>query len=120
MARLYSEKLTRGIQYPDGRPVPVVYPTGIRSTVTASTSSTNETLLPAGAVLVLVRATVSIWLRLGTTGMAAAAPDDNSVLFPAGESVIPTQAADGTAYTHYRVLLATGTTSCPVQLEAVI
>lgn len=103
-----------------GGTVPTVYLSGVRVTVTASSTSTSEAALPAGAVAIIIRALEGVWIRFGETGLGAASADDNSVLFPAGESVIPVPlvSADGSPATHFRVLRATANDT-PVQIERI-
>lgn len=112
--------LGRELRYPKGSVVPTVYLSGNRNTVTATSVSTAETALPAGSVAIIIRALEGVWIRFGNTGLGAATADDNSVLFPAGESVIPVPlvSADGAPATHFRVLRATANDT-PVQIEQI-
>jgi hypothetical protein len=93
--------------------------TGLRVNATAAVTSTTEAALPAGAQLIMCRATGPMAIRFGNAGMGAAAVDLDSVLFPSGEApiAIPLH-TDGTAFTLFRVIRASGSDAF-VQLESV-
>lgn len=107
------------IRFPGGDALQTAYGSGTRATVTASVVSTAAVAVPAGARLLYVRSTGSVWLRFGSSGVAAADASDSSVLFPAGESVVPVPLdASREPNTHFRVLRA-GSDDCFVQLESI-
>jgi hypothetical protein len=107
------------IRYPSGDAVPTVFISGSRVTMTASSTSTAEAALPAGSVVIAIRALEGVWIRFGLTGLGAASADDNSMLFPAGESVIPVPyASEEVLATHIRVLRAVAVDT-PVQIERI-
>lgn len=119
MATSGPSTVGRMIRYPNQDAVPTVHISGSRTTVQATSTSTTESALPTGSVVVAIRAIEPIWIRFGLTGIGAAAADDNSVLFPAGESVIPVPySSDGVLATHVRVLRAAAEDT-PVQFERI-
>lgn len=100
--------------FPGGVPIQIVQGTGTRVNTTATSSSTSEAAVPAGGNILLIRATDSIWIRFGATGMGAAAADANSILFISGEA--PYVLKTGEAF--FRVLRV-GSADVGVQLESV-
>lgn len=100
--------------FPGGIPVQILPGTGTRVNATASGSSTSEAAVPAGGNILLIRATDSIWIRFGATGMGAAAADANSILFISGEA--PYVLKNTEAF--FRVLRV-GSADVAVQLESV-
>lgn len=114
-----QSKLTRAVRYPDGTPVPLVYLSGSRVNLTASSTSTSATALPTGAAVVAIRATGDVWLRFGDSGIGAAAADANSMLFVAGELILPLSLDGNTdPYTHVRALRV-GSSDVTVQIERI-
>lgn len=115
------EKVTRSIRFPGGDPVQLVYGSGVRAVATAASASSAEVALPTGARLIEVRTTGSVWLRFGNTGMNAAASDENSILFPAGEKpmLVPIDASN-LPYDFFRVLRAANEAAdVSVQIESI-
>jgi hypothetical protein len=92
----------------------IVAGNGVRVNATASNPSTTEVALPTNGGLLIVRAADAVWLRLGATGVGAAAADANSILFLGGEAPLPVP--DGA--THFRVLRV-GASDVILQLEGV-
>lgn len=115
------DKLQFYARFPNGAPVPIVYPSGVRVTEPAvSVSSTAAAALPAGSILIEVRATQSVWLRFGPSGVAAADTSSDSILFPAGEKVIPVPVIAGVVATHFRAILSSDATAdANVQIERI-
>lgn len=115
------EKVTRSIRFPGGDPVQVVYGSGTRAVATAASASSSEVALPTGARLVEVRATGSVWLRFGNTGMSAAAADVDSILFPAGEKpMLVSLDANNLPYDFFRVMRAANEAAdVSVQIESI-
>lgn len=113
------EKLSRSLQFPDGRPVQIAYGSGSRVNTSATVASTAEVALPSGSRVIELRATESIAIRFGNTGMGAAAVDADSVLFPAGEKlmIVPLD-ANGAPYDYFRCIRV-GSADVPVQIEKV-
>ncbi len=104
--------------YPNGEAVQVPFMTGTRVTATATSTSTTEAALPSGARIIEIRSTEAIWIRLGATGVGAAAADTNSILFPAGVSIMPVPFSSGDTFsTHFRVLRV-GSNDAIVQIES--
>jgi len=113
------DRLSRSVQFPNKESVQTVFGSGSRVNATAASTSTSEAALPTGSKVVEVRATDAIWLRFGNTGMGAAAADANSILFIAGEKVMPVPLhTDGSPFTYFRVLRV-GDTDVPVQIERI-
>lgn len=106
------------IQFPNGDAVQTVFLSGFRSNATAGATGSSEVAVPTGARLLAVRATDAVWLRFGNTGMPVATADANSILFPAGEAVIPVPLLNGVPYTHFSVMRV-GDVDVPVQVEQV-
>lgn len=95
-----------------GAPIQAILGIGVRTNLTAGSSSSNAQL-PAGVEgIVIVRCADYVWLNFGTSGVAAAA-DNSSILCAPGEGVyrVPSSA------THAAVLRV-GSADVPVQLEA--
>ena len=114
------ERISREVLFPSKRPLQVVYGSGTRVNATAGAASTSEAALPSSSRVIEVRATDAVWIRFGNTGMGAAAADENSILFPAGEKVMPVPLdANGNPYDYFRVLRV-GSTDVPVQIERVL
>lgn len=113
-------RLSRTLAYANGDPVPVVHGSGSRVNATATAASTAAAALPTAARVLLVRATADVWLRLGESGVGAAAADANSMLFLAGEALISVPLIGDTSapVTHFRVMRV-GSADVPVQLERV-
>lgn len=113
------ERISRSVQFPGGETCQIVYGSGSRVNATADAAGTAEAALPAGAKLIELRATDSIAIRFGNTGMGAAAIDANSILFPAGEKVMPVPLdASGNPYDFFRVI-RTGSADVYVQIEKI-
>lgn len=111
-------KIGTQIAFPGGDALQTAYGSGSRLTVQATAASSSAGVLPSGARLLYVRASGSVWLRFGGAGIGAAAADDNSILFPIGESVMPVPLdANRDPYTHVRVLAAGD--DCYVQFESI-
>lgn len=108
-----SRVLDKTLQFPGGTPAQFLHGTGTRVNATAGAASSAEAAIPAGGGALIIRATESIWIRFGATGMAAAAADANSILFVGGEA--PYVPRVGEAF--FRVLRV-GTADVPVQLES--
>lgn len=107
------------VRFPNGDAVPAVDLSGNRETIQATSASSAAATIPSGARMLAVRATQSVWIRWGTSsGMDAAAADDNAQLFPAGELAMPTPLVAGTLATHFKVLRA-GDTDGWVQVEQI-
>lgn len=112
-------RIGSAVEFPGGDSLQTAYGSGTRLTVTASAVSTVAGALPTDAQVMFVRATDSVWLRFGGSGVDAAAADSDSLLFPAGESVVPVPLdANRDPYTHVRVLRA-GSEDCFVQFESI-
>lgn len=92
------------VKYPSGSIVPTVFLSGLRVTVQATAASSAATTIPTGSRVIAVRASVCVWIRWGASGVVDAAKDDNSQLFPPGESVIPVPTVAGVLATHFKVL----------------
>lgn len=94
--------------------------TGLRVNATAAVASTAEAAVPAGAKLIMLRASGPIAIRFGLTGVGAAAVDANSILIgAAGEFPVDIPLhTDGTPFTFFRVIRA-GLADAFVQLESV-
>lgn len=102
-----------------GQALPLVLGAQSRVNATAGAATTAEAALPAGAVVIEVRASDAIWIRFGNTGMGAAAADANSILFPAGEKCFPVPLhTDDTPFTFFRVLRV-GAADVAVQIERI-
>jgi hypothetical protein len=113
------EIVGRMVRFPNKQAVPTVHLSGSRTTVQATAVSTSEAALPADSIVVVIRSFEAVWLRFGLTGMGAASADDNSILFPAGESVIPVPyVSDGVLATYVRVIRA-GANDTFVQFERI-
>lgn len=112
-------KLSRSLQANNGDAIPVVWGSGSRVNATATAASTAEAALPTGATLIELRATDAVAIRFGNTGMGAAAVDANSILFPAGEKVLPVPLdSSGIPFDYFRVIRV-GAEDVPVQIELV-
>lgn len=113
------ERISREVLFPSKVPAQVVFGSGSRVNATAGAASTAEAALPTGARVIEVRATDAIWIRFGNTGMSAAAADANSILFPAGEKVMPVPLdSSGNPFDYFRVLRV-GSSDVAVQIERV-
>ncbi len=117
MAHRY--KLGRMFVYPNGEAAQVPFLTGTRVNASVSSTSTSATALPSGARIVEVRSTEAVWIRFGTSGVGAAAADANSILFPAGVSImaVPFSDTSDTFSTHFRALRV-GSNDAIVQIES--
>ena len=112
-------RVGRTVEFPNGHPLQAAYGSGGRVTVTASDTSTAEAALPTGSRVLFVRASDSVWIRFGNTGMGVASAADTSILFPAGEAVVLVPLhTDGNPFTHFRVLRV-GSVNCFVQIESI-
>jgi hypothetical protein len=113
-----TNKIGGGYKFPGGDTVQMLPLSGVRVNATAASSSTSEAALPAGAALLMVRATGPMAIRFGNTGMGAAAIDANSLLFPAGEAPVKVPLISDVPATHFRVIRASGSDAY-VQIESV-
>lgn len=115
-----ANKVNGGWIFGNGQPVQMLPLSRVRVNATATAASTAEAALPTGARLVVVRATGPMAIRFGNTGVGAAAVDANSMLFPSGEAPVAVPLhSDGTPYTHFRVIRASGSDAF-VQIEGVV
>jgi hypothetical protein len=111
-------KLGRMFVYPNGDAAQVPFMTGSRVNATITSSSSTEAAIPSGARIIEVRSTEAVWLRFGATGVGAAAADANSILFPAGVSIMAVPFSSGDAFsTHFRGLRV-GSNDAIVQIES--
>ena len=113
-----TNKIGGGYKFPSGDSVQMLPLSELRVNATAAVASTAEAAVPAGAHLVMVRATGPIAIRFGNTGVGAAAVDANSILFPAGEAPVKIPLVSDVPATHFRVIRASGSDAF-VQLESV-
>ena len=113
-----TNKIGGGYKFPNGEAVQMLPLSELRVNATAAVASTAEAAVPAGAKLVMVRATGPIAIRFGNTGVGAAAVDANSMLFPAGEAPVKIPLVSDVPATHFRVIRASGSDAF-VQLESV-
>lgn len=102
------------VQFPGGDAAQCFVPTGTRVNATAGAVSTAEAAIPDGGRVLMIRATDAIWIRFGPAGVGAAAADENSVLFVAGEAPYVLKQTDAV----FRVLRV-GAADVAVQLESV-
>lgn len=100
--------------FPGGVPIQIVQGTGTRVNATAGAASTSAVAIPAGGNILLIRATDSIAIRFGASGVGAAAVDADSILFISGEAPYVLKAGE----THFRVIRV-GSADVAVQLESV-
>ena len=109
----------RAFRWPNGDPVPALYLTGERVTLTAGNVSSSATALPTGTPFIVVRSTDAAWIRFGNAGVGDAAAADHSVLFPPGVEAMPVPVdGSGVPYTHVKVIRA-GSVDALMQFEAV-
>lgn len=113
-----TNKIGGGYKFPGGDTVQMLPLSGLRVNATAASTSTAEAAVPAGAALLMVRATGPMAIRFGNTGMGAAAVDANSILFPAGEAPVRIPLISDVPATHFRVIRASSSDAF-VQLESV-
>lgn len=113
-----TNKIGGGYKFPSGDSVQMLPLSGLRVNATAAVASTAEAAVPAGAALIMLRATGPVAIRFGNTGMGAAAVDANSMLFPAGEAPVKIPLVSDVPATHFRVIRASGSDAF-VQLENV-
>lgn len=113
-----TNKLGGVYKFPNGDAVQMLPLSGLRINATAGVASTAEAALPAGAVMVVLRATGPVAIRFGNTGVGAAAIDANSILFPAGEAPVKIPLVSDVPATHFRVIRASGSDAY-VQFENV-
>ena len=114
------KKVNGGFIFGNGQAVQMLPLSGVRVNATAAVASTAEAALPTDARLVVVRSTGPMAIRFGNTGMSAAAVDSTSILFPSGEAPVAVPLhSDGVAYTHFRVIRASGSDAF-VQIEGVV
>jgi hypothetical protein len=113
-----SNKIGGGYKFPSGEAVQMMPLCRLRVNATAAVASTAEAAVPAGAALIMLRATGPVAIRFGNTGVGAAAVDANSILFPAGEAPVRIPLVSDVPATHFRVIRASGSDAF-VQLESV-
>jgi hypothetical protein len=112
-------KLGRVVQFPTGEAAQIPFLSGSRINLAVSSTSTTATALPAGAKVVVVRATEAVWLRFGASGVAAAAADANSILFLAGESVMAVPYSSEEVFSTHVRALRVGANDSTLQIEMV-
>jgi hypothetical protein len=116
-----SPKIKAGYAVASPVPHPLQIPvyTGVRTQHAGAAASSLAVEIPTGAKIIEIRATEAVWIRFGTSGVGAAAADENSMLFPAGVSVMATPFSSAEiASTHVRVIRA-GSSDSVVQIEEI-
>lgn len=101
------------VVYPNGSPTPVYIGKGNRVNANSSGSATSAAALPTGSRLVVIRSTESVYLAFGT-GSVSAVADETSILFLAGELVLPVP--EGA--THFSIIQVT--TAGVFQIEQLV
>jgi hypothetical protein len=107
------------VESPVKHPLQIPVYTGSRTNHSGGAASSAAEAIPSGARIIEVRATQSVWLRFGTSGVGAAAADANSMYFAAGVAVFVVPFSSGEVFsTHVRMIRA-GADDAVVQIEEI-
>lgn len=119
MARSREIRLKAAAAFTSELSAPLVRYSGVRKNATATSGGTSAAELPAGARVIEVRVTDSVYIRFGDSDVGAAAADTNSILLVAGEKIMLVPGAeDEVPYKYFRVIRV-GSSDVAVQIEKV-